>query len=144
MSNHTLEDGSQAVVTASGEVISGHGGVAMWQEPDEDGNLVTYYEDEPSRAHAQDRHRTAVSKFRKSNQYRRAVRRLAPRVQAPRRSASSCGRPKARRTSASSRTSSADPGDSSSDEPPPAPVVPTLAPPPRAIYSYGFAPEGSR
>lgn len=44
----------------------------------------------------------------------------------------------ARRTSSSSATSGTDPG-SSSDPPPPAPSL-RLAPPPKAIYTFGFAP----
>jgi len=72
----------------------------------------------------------------------RPVSSSAPRARA--RSCSRTARPRERRAAASSSSSSQDPGDGSSDPPPPAPVVPTLAPPPRAIYSYGFAPEGSR
>jgi len=78
--------------------------------------------------------------------FREYARRLrSPKTAAPPRVArrARVARPRERRAAASSSSSSQDPGDSS-DPPPPAPVVPTLAPPPRAIYSYGFAPEGSR
>ncbi len=46
------------------------------------------------------------------------------------------GRPRARRTSSSSRTSGADPGDEGPGEPPPPRLG--LAPPPRAILTYGL------
>jgi len=54
-------------------------------------------------------------------------------------------RPRERRSGASSRTSSQDPGssDGSSDPPPPASARLTLAPLPKAIYTFGFTAERS-
>ena len=54
-------------------------------------------------------------------------------------------RPRARRTAASSSTSGADPGGDEPGEPPP-PASPrlTLAPPPKAILTFGFAAEVDR
>jgi len=60
-----------------------------------------------------------------------------------RRATPRAARPRARRAGASSSTASQDPGDSSSsDLPPPASRL-TLAPSPKAIYTFGFATERS-
>lgn len=125
-----LGDGSDANVTADGSVTTAIVGVAMFQERDASGELVTYYCDGPSDAEQQ-RHHAGVLQFMKSRQYRRAVRRLRP-------ASTTCStgrrRPRARRSGArraAGPRSGNDPGD-----PDPPSAEPSRLAPPRAVRRF--------
>jgi hypothetical protein len=113
--NYRLPDGSEAHVQPDGKVISGISGVAMRQEPDETGKLVTYYSDGPTEERQQ-QHRAAVMTFMRSRTYRREVRRLRPRPH-PARRPHAHARARRERRHVARATSSSDPG-----EPPPPPA----------------------
>jgi hypothetical protein len=112
---YRLADGSEAHVRPDGKVISGISGLAMRQEPDETGKLVTYTDDGPTEERQQ-QHRAAVMTFKKSRTYRREIRRLRPRTR-PARRPHAHGRARRERRHVARATSSSDPGDDGEPDP---------------------------
>lgn len=112
-SSFTLADGSQANVQPNGSIVTATGG-ASFPEPDGNGGWVTV-DSTPT----PDRHIEAVQAFKKSRQYRQAVRilRATPARAAVRPRQRGAGRPRAGAARSSARS-----GDSpDSDEPPAVP-----------------------
>jgi hypothetical protein len=111
----TFEDGRKGRVGPDGQLISSISWVSSWQEPDENGELVTYTSDGPSKQTLEE-HRAAVLAFKKSRVYRREVRRLRP--VAAKRTRQSRPRARRERRHIARTTSSADPGPDPDAEPP--------------------------
>jgi hypothetical protein len=115
----TLADGSTGYVQPNGHVIYGVSGV-IYEEPDGNGGTITIdTTNDPGR---HERRRAVVQTFKKSRQYRQAIRKL----RAPARARAGTGRARQRgagRPKAQAARSSAASGDSGSDSDPPPPTV---------------------